>query len=107
MVQVGLALERASPMRRIANRRQRLDDQWGRLVKSQAVNLQVRRRRLDTLTRQIDALNPLSILERGYALLTDAESGEVVASVAGATRGRRLTARVKDGLFPAIVGKQP
>jgi exodeoxyribonuclease VII large subunit len=106
VVQVGRALERASPVRRIANRRQRLDDLWDGLVKSQTVNLQVRRRRLDALTRQIDALNPLSILDRGYALLTDAESGQVVASVAAATPGRQLTARVKDGAFPAIVGEQ-
>ena len=67
-------------------------------------DLQIRRRRLDALARQIDSLNPLGILARGYALLSDAESGKVIASIAQATPGLRVTARVKDGTFPATVG---
>ena len=104
LVQMQRSLERASPIRRVAARRQRLDDVWGSLLKVEQADLQIRRRRLDALARQIDSLNPLGILARGYALLSDAESGKVIASIAQATPGLRVTARVKDGTFPATVG---
>ncbi|HEV3311225.1 MAG TPA: exodeoxyribonuclease VII large subunit [Chloroflexota bacterium] len=106
LVQTERALVRASPVNRIAMRRQHLDDLWSGLTKSTTAELQTRRRRLDALTRQMEALNPLGILSRGYALLTDAQTGQVVASVSQANSGRHLTARVKDGSFPVTIGER-
>lgn len=98
------ALLAASPRRRIDARRQRLDDLWDGMEKMLTADLRVRRRRLESVHRQMEALNPMAILARGYALLTDLESGSVVFSTADATPGRRLNARVKDGSFPVTVG---
>jgi exodeoxyribonuclease VII large subunit len=106
VVRAEQALMRASPQRRLQDRRQRLDDLWQVLLKSTAGEMEIRRRRLDALKRQMDALNPAAILARGYALLSDAESGRVVASVEEARAGRALTARVKDGSFPVTVGRR-
>ena len=96
-------LLRCSPERRIATRRQRLDEVWGGLERVVSRDLQLRRRRLDALQRQMDALNPEGILSRGYALLTDAGSGAVISSAQQATPGRRIRAQVKDGDFQVTV----
>lgn len=45
---------------------------------------------------RLEALNPLATLERGYAMLTDAD-GAVVGSAAGAAPGDRLRVRLRDG----------
>lgn len=48
------------------------------------------------------ALSPLATLERGYAVLQDAD-GHVVTSVAGATVGSRVSVRVADGRIHADI----
>ena len=45
---------------------------------------------------RLEALNPLATLERGYAMLTDAD-GAVVGSAAGVALGDRLRVRLRDG----------
>ncbi len=97
------ALLRDSPTHRVRTRRQRLDELFDRLEKSTNAELVVRRRRLDALSRHLVALDPVAILSRGYALLTDADSGQLVTSVSQAHAGRELKARVKDGVFRATV----
>jgi exodeoxyribonuclease VII large subunit len=98
------ALFRASPMNRVRVRRQHVDELYARIQRLSSSEMQVRRRRVDALSRQLQALDPLGILARGYALITDASTGQVVASVNDATPGREITARVKDGSFRAVVG---
>jgi len=106
VVRVGAALMRASPSGRIAKRRQRLDEIWAGLLQTAAAGIRIRRRRLDALARHMEAVNPLGVLSRGYALLTDAETGQVVASIEQAIPGRAISARVKDGSFPATIGER-
>ncbi|NHA01627.1 hypothetical protein G5V59_22745 [Nocardioides sp. W3-2-3] len=45
---------------------------------------------------RVQALSPLATLQRGYAVLQDAE-GHVVTSVSGVAPGAALTVRVADG----------
>jgi exodeoxyribonuclease VII large subunit len=106
VAQVEQALLRVSPEYRLQVRRRRLGSVWATLLKTTTAEMQIRRRRLDAIRRQMDALNPRAVLSRGYALLTDAESGRVVASTAEATTGRVLNARVKDGAFRVTVGRR-
>lgn len=54
--------------------------------------------RLSALEQRLNALNPLAILQRGYALVTGTD-GEVVRSVEQAHAERRLNVRVADGTF--------
>jgi exodeoxyribonuclease VII large subunit len=96
-------LIRLSPLNRIVTRRQRLDEAWEFIDKAIATDLRHRRRTLEALRSHLDALNPTAILSRGYALLADAETGEVVSSTAAATPGRRVEAQVKDGKFVMTV----
>ena len=54
------------------------------------------RRQLAALARALHAVSPLATLERGYAIL-QARDGRVVRSVAQASAGDALTARLGDG----------
>lgn len=97
------ALLRASPAGRVRGRRQRVDEALDHLLRSVTLSLDVRRRRLDTVARQLRALDPLAVLGRGYAVITDLETGRVITSVNQAQPGHRIGARVADGRFTARV----
>ncbi|MBA8889075.1 exodeoxyribonuclease VII large subunit [Dokdonella fugitiva] len=62
-----------------------------------------RRARLGELARTLHAVSPLATLERGYAILLDADGGEVVRSVTQAPPGRALRARLADGEIAVAV----
>jgi exodeoxyribonuclease VII large subunit len=98
-LEVNLALLRASPQNRLRTQQQRADELRRTSRKAIAVHLRAKRARLDALRRQLDALDPLAILARGYAVLTDTETGRSIGSVAAAVPGRRARAQVSDGEF--------
>jgi exodeoxyribonuclease VII large subunit len=61
-----------------------------------------RRSRLERLTSQMEALSPVAILERGYALVFDS-SGTLVKDVAQIEVGDDVTARLARGQIAATV----
>jgi exodeoxyribonuclease VII large subunit len=61
-----------------------------------------RRAKLDSLTAQLNALSPLSILERGYALVFDA-NGNLVKDAAQVQPGDDLSARLAKGTIAVTV----
>jgi exodeoxyribonuclease VII large subunit len=63
-----------------------------------------RRARLDRLTSQMEALSPLAILDRGYALVFDS-SGKLVKDAAQVKVGQDIRARVARGELDATVKK--
>lgn len=93
-------LLRQAPRARILNDRQRLDDLTRRAETALTHQRQLRRTRLDGLTQKLTALNPLAILERGYAVITQAD-GQVVRRVSQVSPGDPLTLRLADGTIPA------
>jgi exodeoxyribonuclease VII large subunit len=69
-------------------------------------NLLLRRRaRLEQLERQLAALSPLAILERGYALIFDA-NGSVVKDIKDVEVGSEISARLARGTLTARVDKK-
>jgi exodeoxyribonuclease VII large subunit len=60
-------------------------------------HLRTKRVRLDALQAQLLALDPLAVLGRGYAVLTDAENGRVISRVDQVEPGSLLRARISDG----------
>ena len=64
--------------------------------------LAARRSHVERLTAQLDALSPVKILERGYALVFDA-SGALVKDVARLAAGSEISAQVARGRFTAEV----
>ena len=73
-----------------------LDYQSRRLVHGLHGTLAVERERFARLAAALDALSPLKVLSRGYALTTDG-AGRVLASVSGVEPGDNVTVRLADG----------
>lgn len=96
------ALALRSPAGRVRSSRQRLDDQARHLSTLLDHQLALRRTRLSALEHKLSALNPLSILQRGYALIAQTD-GNMVHSIQQVHPGDLLTIRLRDGSFPARV----
>jgi exodeoxyribonuclease VII large subunit len=97
-------LRYVSPERRIQSETQRLDELSRRAFSALRYRIQLQAARVDGVSQRLQALNPASILSRGYAIVTRKEDGKVVGQVSQA-RGT-LTIRVSDGEFEASVHPQ-
>ncbi|MFN7544948.1 MAG: exodeoxyribonuclease VII large subunit, partial [Acidobacteriota bacterium] len=75
-----------------------------RMAACVSVQLGRAQRRHDSLDGQLRQMNPLKILARGFAVVTDGE-GRLVSTVSGVSPRDRLSVRVSDGSFPAQVLK--
>ena len=91
-----------SPRNTIRNDRQRLDDLTRRAGAAASHALALQRARLDGWDRRLLALNPLAVLQRGYAVVTRPDGGLVV-SASQVTPGDAIRVRLGDGGFPARV----
>jgi exodeoxyribonuclease VII large subunit len=93
------ALVHLSPQVRMANLRQRTDDLVSQATWAVSHLLQLHRARLMGASARLEALNPLAVLQRGYAVVR--RDGQVVRSIAQVSSGDRLSVRVSDGEFDA------
>lgn len=98
-VQANRMLIRSRPETRLRVQRQRTETAVKAQERAMRVLLRSKRGRLEALRGQLRALDPLAILERGYAVLTTEDGTGVVSSVAEAHPRRVLQARVSDGTF--------
>jgi len=97
------ALRGLSPRAALANSRQRLDDLTTHAAPAVRHALELRRHRLDGLHLRLEALSPLAILNRGYAIVTQAGTTEVIRSANAVHSGDELQVRVSEGQFEAVV----
>jgi exodeoxyribonuclease VII large subunit len=98
-------LQQASPWWRIQTERQRLDQQAVRLGHGLAHELRLQKSRLNGLESHLTSLNPMAVLQRGYAVVRQAD-GKVVTSVGQVQAGQEINVRVIDGQFGATVKKK-
>ncbi|HEY0095802.1 MAG TPA: exodeoxyribonuclease VII large subunit [Archangium sp.] len=85
-----LHLERVSPAARVAELRARLADRKARLVALEKDNLASAQRHFQRLEGQLDALSPLKVMSRGYAVTFRKHDGGVVRSVSDVRPGEVL-----------------
>lgn len=85
-----------SPIERVRQSRQRLDELQERLHPLGLECIRTRRERLSVFAAQLDGLSPLGVLQRGYSVTT-LETGDVVRSAEQAGKGVRLVTRVAEG----------
>ena len=90
-----------SPSRRIQSDRQHLDELARRTNSGAGHRLALEAGRLKGFADRLEALNPVHILARGYAIVTRLEDGTLVNSVKQARDEIRI--RVSDGDFDAQV----
>lgn len=93
----------ASPQRRIHTDRQRLDDFSRRGLSALQHRLALDEARLNGFERRLEILNPMAVLERGYALVTRQANGKLVSRVDQVNSGDEIQIRVIDGAFDAVV----
>ncbi|MGI8825977.1 MAG: exodeoxyribonuclease VII large subunit [Chloroflexota bacterium] len=98
-LELNRLLLRSSPKARLRTQRQRADELERGASHAAHALLDAKRARLDGLLGRLAALDPLAVLERGYAVLMDRETGRVLNRRAQASVGQALTARVADGEF--------
>jgi exodeoxyribonuclease VII large subunit len=90
----------------IRHARARLAPCAERLAPAFARLLQQRLTRLDNLDKLLESYSYRSVLDRGFALVTDAH-GTVVRSTGQATPGKMLAIEVADGTVGATVSGAP
>jgi len=96
-------LRYVSPDRRIQSERQRVDELARRAYSSLIHQFQLQSSHLKGMQKRLEALNPLAVLARGYAVVTRKDDNKVVSSVAQAEQGKQIQVRVSDGQFDAEI----
>ena len=82
--------------------RKELDSHVAAMIAATRNQLLQQRAHLDRVTRQIEALSPLAILDRGYALVFDS-SGKLLKDSTAVSPGDEISARLSRGSLTAIV----
>ena len=95
-------VERRAPPAQIAALRQQLDEERRALDRAMARLVPARRQRLAHAKRQLDALSPLNVLGRGYAIVESID-GRIRAGVAELHAGEHARVRMRDGRASVIV----
>ena len=91
-------LHRASPLQNILNNRQRLDEFSERAQRALVHQLRLKQTELAGKKSRLASLNPMAILERGYAVVSQSD-GTIIHSVQQTHHGQNLQIRVADGQF--------
>jgi len=86
----------------LAGIRKELDSLVAAMIAATRNQLLQQRAHLDRVTRQIEALSPLAILDRGYALVFDS-SGKLLKDSTAVSPGDEISARLSRGNLTATV----
>lgn len=89
-----------SPLGYYEQKQKALELLENRLASAQNGAVQNHHRRYVALTAKLDAMSPLKVLTRGYALASD-ESGTLIRSVEQVQPGQTIAVRVSDGTITA------
>jgi exodeoxyribonuclease VII large subunit len=102
VAELAAAVLRHDPRQQLAHARGHFDACRTRLERTLERTIEAARSRLGSLDAQLNSLSPLSVLDRGYALVLDAQGG-LVRSARQVTPGDSVTTRVSDGAFTSRV----
>lgn len=100
MLSAGPALQ--SPTGYVDQRRKSLELLQNRLVSAESRNVENKKRRFISSVSKLDAMSPLKVLTRGYALVRT-EDGEVLKSVHQVQIGDQIKVNLGDGKLSAAV----
>ncbi len=91
-----------SPTGYLEQKQQSLQLLTNRLAAAQTNQINRKHQQYIALTSKLDAMSPLKVLTRGYAMAQKAD-GEVVKSVSQVERGERINVSLSDGKLSATV----
>jgi len=89
----------------VPQRRRYLQELDRRLQQSGKRIVPERRQKLQNLIRTLNAVSPLPTLARGYAIVTDAESGRAISSVKDVQPQQALVTQLQDGQIHSTTSK--
>jgi len=95
-------LSMRSPKNKIDDLRQRNDNLLKQAEKSFMLSYEGKKKELAKLMGQLDALSPLGVMARGYAIATE-EDGTVIRTVKKMTPGKEFSLRLADGERDCVV----
>jgi exodeoxyribonuclease VII large subunit len=104
VAELGAAVLRHDPRQRLAHAHQHLTIGGTRMNHAMERRVQVERARLHSLDARLHSLSPLAVLDRGYALVQDAQ-GVLIRSVQQVKAGDSVLTRLSDGAFRSRVEK--
>jgi exodeoxyribonuclease VII large subunit len=102
----GAAVRHYDVRRMLAGIHKELDARVAALAATARTLLLRRRSMVSQLSGQLEALSPLAILDRGYALVFDS-SGTLLKDAAAVHAGNEISARLAKGTVHATVNRRP
>ena len=96
-------LQRAHPGTRLAQHAQRLDELEQRRQRAWQALLAGWQGQVQQLMRALHAVSPLATMERGFAIVTRADSLRALTDTSGIRAGERIRARLARGMLDAEV----
>ena len=91
-----------SPEGYLQQRRKAVEMLQNRLISAQNMQLSKKQQRFIAMTAKLDAMSPLKVLTRGYAM-AQKDGGEIVRSVSQINPGDAVRVSLADGAFTATV----
>lgn len=98
-------LSAQNPRRKLDRDRARLIAAWERAVRLMRPGVSARRVRFVSLAGKLDALSPLAVLARGYAIVLDQASGQALVDASEVQKGSVLSVRLHRGTLDAVVSR--
>jgi len=96
------------PHQRLQNQGQHLSDLSQRLTLAMKTRLQMRQQQLFSLSRTLHAVSPLGSLSRGYAIIKNAKTNQLIRTIHDPNIGDQVLAEIIDGkLLCHIISKLP
>jgi len=98
-------LRTAAPDDRVQKYARHMTEARLRLDAAMRLRIGASQRRLAVITAGLQTVSPLSTLERGYTIITDTKSGEVIRDANALRINQPVTGKLAQGSFEAIVKK--
>ncbi len=92
----------SQPGQIVTDARAKVEDLRNRAGEALKCRVKIERQELDGRRAQLRALDPREVLERGYALLSDAQSGAIISALSEVKAGQNLLITLKDGSFSVV-----
>ena len=92
-----MAAKLKSPRDQLREKIQKCDELSMNLERAMKLVLERRQTRMERLALSLNALSPLNVLSRGYALVQDTQKEKLVRSAASVQNGQKLTLKFSDG----------
>jgi exodeoxyribonuclease VII large subunit len=102
VAELSASVLRHDPRQQLSHARSHFDAYRSRLGRTLERTIEAARARLGALDAQLNSLSPLAVLDRGYALVLDAQ-GSLVRSTRQVAPGETVRTRLSDGTFTSRV----